>query len=285
MNFRAILLHFRLPFSILLMPVFWFAMSQTTTISTSKSIWLGIILHLLLYPASNAYNSYFDKDEGSIGGLEKPPAVDKKLFITAWIVDVIALVLTFVFISPLCCLALFIYGMVSKAYSHSAIRLKKYPFISWIVVGFFQGFFIYITVIQAITNVSINELLQVKYCFPALLSSMMLWAVYPITQVYQHKEDQKRGDKTLSIVLGIRGTFLFTMSVFGIAFTGFYLYFSLHDFLLMLVMTTPTLVFFLNWLRKVWNHPQEANFKQTMWLNILASLGLNLFYITLFFMR
>jgi 1,4-dihydroxy-2-naphthoate octaprenyltransferase len=31
---------------------------------------MGIRLALLIYPASNAYNSYFDKDEGSIGGFE-----------------------------------------------------------------------------------------------------------------------------------------------------------------------------------------------------------------------
>ena len=31
-----------------------------------------VILHILVYPASNGYNSYMDRDEGSIGGLKNP---------------------------------------------------------------------------------------------------------------------------------------------------------------------------------------------------------------------
>jgi hypothetical protein len=34
----------------------------------------------LAFPASNGYNSYFDKDEDSIGLLEKPPEVDISLY-------------------------------------------------------------------------------------------------------------------------------------------------------------------------------------------------------------
>jgi len=96
------------------------------------------ILHLLLYPASNAYNSYFDKDEGSIGILESPPPVDKELFYVSWVLDILALLLG-VFIGwPFVCYLL-IYGFISKAYSHDRIRLKKYPVASWLIVSFFSG--------------------------------------------------------------------------------------------------------------------------------------------------
>jgi 4-hydroxybenzoate polyprenyltransferase len=117
MTLRDILLHFRLPFSFFLMPVYWFAISQSQNVETKKAIWIFIILHLFVYPASNAYNSYFDKDEGSIGGLEKPPAVDKNLFWAAWIVDVLAIIISFFAISPLFALMMFVYGLVSKAYA------------------------------------------------------------------------------------------------------------------------------------------------------------------------
>ena len=33
------------------------------------------------------------------------------------------------------------------------------------------------------------------------------WRAYPMTQIFQHEED-KRGDETLSLKLGIKGTFL-----------------------------------------------------------------------------
>lgn len=281
MNLKAILLHLRLPFSLFLMPVYWFALSQLPGFDASKASWIFVIWHLLVYPASNAYNSYFDKDEGSIGGLEKPPAVDVPLFWVAWVFDVLAILLAFFLLGSSFAIAVFAYGMVSKAYSHTAIRLKKYPIISWLVVGFFQGAFVYLSTQQALLGNEQTALMAWKHVFPALLSSLMLWAVYPITQIYQHEEDTKRGDQTLSILLGIRGTFVFTAFVFSVAFAGFYVYLGSDDFLMLGLCTFPTTVFFLNWAIKAWNKPQEANFKRTMWLNLLASAGLNIFYILL----
>src|SRR6218665_2693967 len=111
MTAKDILLHLRIPFSFFLMPVYWFAISQATIVDKTKAIWVFVILHLLIYTASNAYNSYFDKDEGSIGGLEKPPAVDDKLFWVAWGIDTIAVILGFLFVNPLFALLIFVYSM------------------------------------------------------------------------------------------------------------------------------------------------------------------------------
>lgn len=77
------LIHLRIPFSLFLMPVFSFALSQSQNPNWTKVVAVFIILHLLIYPASNAYNSYFDKDKGPIGGLENPPPVSKELYYTS----------------------------------------------------------------------------------------------------------------------------------------------------------------------------------------------------------
>ena len=60
----------RIPFSFFLMPLFLFALSQAETILPSKAIVSFFLIHFLIYPASNGYNSYIDRDEESIGGLE-----------------------------------------------------------------------------------------------------------------------------------------------------------------------------------------------------------------------
>jgi 1,4-dihydroxy-2-naphthoate octaprenyltransferase len=52
----------RFPFSFFLMPVFWFAFLFVKTIHWENVLQLFIIIHVLLYPASNAYNSYMDRD-------------------------------------------------------------------------------------------------------------------------------------------------------------------------------------------------------------------------------
>jgi hypothetical protein len=69
------ILHLRIPFSIYLFPVFWFGISQSLNIHAIDVLIVGIVLHLFIYPASNLYNSYMDKDTGSIGGLEHPPPI------------------------------------------------------------------------------------------------------------------------------------------------------------------------------------------------------------------
>ena len=52
----------RIPFSIFLMPVFWFALIPIEDIPIAKSVFIFFLIHVLIYPASNGYNSYFDKD-------------------------------------------------------------------------------------------------------------------------------------------------------------------------------------------------------------------------------
>lgn len=278
---KSTLLHLRLPFSFFLMPVFMFSLALGEQNQSFNALLMWLILHILVYPASNAYNSYFDKDEESIGGLERPPEVSLELYWTALALDALAFLLSF-WVSWQFALGVLLYGLVSKAYSHDKIRLKKYPIASWLVVGFFQGAFILLIVSQGLnTNLDIWQL-DPKIYLAALLSSLMLWASYPMTQVYQHQEDAKRGDLTLSRLLGIRGTFLFTMTCFalvGIAYGGYFLYF--YDWRVALgfaLSLLPVLIFFTNWLRQIWQDETQADFRRTMRLNLLSAVSLNLFF-------
>ncbi len=284
---RSVIQHLRLPFSLFLMPVYWFAISQSLNIVTQKAIWAFVILHFIIYPASNAYNSYFDKDEGPIGGIAKPLPVQLELYYVANSLDVLGIILSYIFCGEQFAMAIFIYVLVSKAYSHPIIRLKQYPILSWLVVGFFQGFFVYWSVYQTVT-IEIEANIS-KIIFPALLSSINLWAFYPITQIYQHEEDAARGDNTLSLKLGIKGTFIFTAVLFLVSTIGFYFYFKKPgiilplEFLLFAICMAPSLVFYNFWLMKSWTKSDNANFKNTMIMNILGSAGLNLFFIAILF--
>ena len=269
------------------MPVFWFAVSQSQNPDWGITAGLFVLLHLLIYPASNAYNSYFDKDEGPIGGLENPPPVNIQLFYVSWILDLIAIIVAYFLGGWILSVALIIYSSISKAYSNDKIRLKKLPIISWLTVGFFQGAFTYLTVIQAVDKISLSEILQQKYLFPAILSSLNLLGFYPMTQIYQHEEDALRGDMTMSRLLGIRGTFIFTASIFLLVTVGFFFYFQgvqIYDFpafpVYLLVMS-PVLIYFNLWFLKVLKNENQADFHHTMRLNMLSSVCLNLFFILL----
>ncbi len=284
MSLRAIWLHLRVPFSVFLLPVFWFALSQSTAPDTFRVVAVLLIVHLLLYPASNAYNSYFDKDEGAIGLLETPPPVDQTLFYVAWGLDVLALLLG-LFVGWPFVAGLFIYGLISKAYSNDRIRLKKYPVASWLIVGFFQGGFTYLMTYQAINNLPITDLLTLHSILAALLCTLNCLALYPITQVYQHEEDARRGDLTLSRLLGVRGTFVCAVAVFAVSLTGFYVYFEgKSPFYLLLAFILPAMAFFLIWYVQVHRDSNRADFRSAMRMTMLAGLGLNGFFLTLLFL-
>ncbi len=283
---RSSWLHLRIPFSYFLLPVFLFAVAVSPNINEPRLFWVFIILHLFLYPASNGFNSYFDKDEKSIGGLKNPPKVNKGLYYLSLAFDVIALLLGYFLINPLFAGMLFIYGAVSKAYSHPMIRLKKYPVIGWIAAGFFQGAFTFKMCYVGLNDFSLGTCFNAHVLIPALLTSIMLWANYPMTQVYQHEEDLKRGDNTLSVKLGIRGTFYFTALVFTIAMIQFTFYFlEFHELkyaVAFFIALAPVLLFFLFWFVKVLKDESNANYGYAMGLNFVSATCLNAFFIYLF---
>ncbi|NBB19472.1 ubiquinone biosynthesis protein UbiA [Runella sp. CRIBMP] len=275
---KNILLHLRIPFSFFLLPIFLFALSQSPHPDTAKGWWVFFILHFLLFPASNAYNSYYDKDEGSIGLLETPPPVTKELYYVAWVCDILALVLGWLFVGELFTGYLLIYGLISKAYSHPLVRLKKYPILSWVIVTIFQGALTYLAVFQSINNLQTFASL-IPQLLPALVCTSNLLAIYPLTQVYQHEEDAKRGDMTMSRLLGIKGTFLnacFWLLLSGGGYLG-YFGFTL-PLLLLVILLFPLLAFFGWWTWKTWDDEHNANFRNTMRLNLLASVCLNIFF-------
>ncbi|MFY0607556.1 MAG: UbiA prenyltransferase family protein [Cyclobacteriaceae bacterium] len=277
-------LHLRIPFSFFLAPVFFFAVAMADA-SISIEFWLiFVILHLLLYPASNGYNSYFDKDEESIGGLKNPPAVSKELHVVSLIFDGLALSLG-LYISWQFSLMLFIYGLVSKAYSHPSVRLKKMPFLGWLAAGLFQGYFTFLMVVLGVSGGEFSSVLNTKIQFGGILSTMLLFGSYPMTQVYQHSEDKRRGDRTISLLLGVLGTFHFTAAFFGLSvsmFVWYYLtYFTAAEAMIFQLALLPVLVYFFVWYWKTRKDQANADFDHTMKLNLLSSCCLNGYFIWL----
>src|SRR5258708_37512609 len=105
----------RLHFSFFLMPVYWFALSQVADRDWGRALLIFIILHGLVYPASNGYNSYMDRDTGSIGGIKHPLQPTRQLFQLTLIMDGLALLLACL-VSPWFATGLACYILASRAY-------------------------------------------------------------------------------------------------------------------------------------------------------------------------
>ncbi len=275
----------RIPFSIFLMPIFWFSLININHFSSSDAIHIFIILHLFVYPASNGYNSYFDRDEGSIGGLKNPPKVDNNLFKLVVFWDFLSILYS-LYISLDFAISILIYTLISKAYSYDKIRLKKYPILSTLVVTLFQGSFIYFSIQWALTS-SIEFILAPFNLIMGVTATLFLIGSYPLTQIYQHEEDKGRGDITISLKLGKIGTLVFSSFIFGIATLllaySFYSQNKLENLIIYLACGTPILLYFGLWSKKVLKDNEEANFENTMRMNAISSLSLSTAFIIMLF--
>lgn len=275
----------RIPFSFFLMPLFLLALSQSGEDVFSVHVLMSFfIMHVLVYPSSNGYNSYIDRDEDSIGGLEKPPMPTKALYYLTLLMDCLSIVLAVVFINPLFAICIFLYTLASRAYSSREIRLKKYPYIGFLVVFIFQGGFTYYMCYAGIADRALELNESVLYLLIA--SSFQIGGAYPLTQIYQHKQDLKEGVVTISYKLGYIGTFVFTGGMFAITNVLYFLSFdsadALYQFYIIQVFFLPIVMYYFYWFIKVIKNSNEANFKHTMWMNVIASTCMNVCFFTLY---
>ena len=270
----------RFHFSFFLLPVYLFALSQVVYTNWWRAFLIFFILHILVYPASNGYNSYMDRDETSIGGLKNPLQPTRELFLVTIMMDCLAIALGF-FISIYFTVGIIFYILASRAYSYRGIRLKKYPVIGYLTVVIFQG-----AVIFWLVYGGIHAPVTLEVPVTGMLSSsLLIGGFYPLTQIYQHEADAKDGVKSISSQLGYRGTFLFTALVYCIAFMvlAFHFFEQLewNKFFVLATCMLPILVYFFVWAAKVWKNTAAANFSNTMRMNILASVCTNIGFLIL----
>ena len=281
MLLRSTIQLLRFHFSFFLMPVYWFALSQTVNINTADAVLVFFILHLLIYPASNGYNSYMDRDTESIGGIKNPMLPTKQLFYTSIALDTMGILLSF-FISTLFALGIFLYILASRAYSYRGIRLKKYPIGGYLTVIIFQGAVTFFLVMHGCSS---NKTLQVPPT-GIVAASLLIGGFYPLTQIYQHRQDKADGVTTLSMLLGYKGTFIFTaiIYIFSVAMLAYLLITTgqQKSFFIIQLFFLPVLIYFFWWFSKVLANNSGANFVNTMRMNVLASTCSNTAFIVLF---
>jgi 1,4-dihydroxy-2-naphthoate octaprenyltransferase len=263
------------------MPVFVFAVSQAVSIDWRHTVIAFVILHVLIFPSSNGYNSYQDRDESSIGGLKHPPKVSRSLYYVSLLFDSTGVLLGLL-ISPLFSLFVLVFVLMSRAYSYRNVRLKKYPVIGFLTVFIFQGAFIYLAASSAITSFSLGTFFTGRAVLCMAVASMFIGSMYPLTQIYQHQSDKKDGVITLSYKLGYLGTFVFSSILFAAGALLLFLVFTLRRqpfaFVVFLAAMLPVIIYLVRWTAKVRKDAIHASFENTMTMIVLASLCLNAYF-------
>jgi 1,4-dihydroxy-2-naphthoate octaprenyltransferase len=211
-----------------------------------------------------------DRDVSPIGGLKNPLQPSKQLYYVTIVMDVIAVVIAFL-VSFYFAAGVVLYILASRAYSYRGIRLKKFPVTGYLTVVIFQGA---LTFFLSYHGSSENKTLDVPV-LPMIAAACLIGGYYPLTQIYQHEEDRRDGVKTISMLLGKKGTFIFCGGIFVAAtilmFITFYKQQNLRSFYIFTVCMLPMVVFFLQWMIKTWKDETQANFKNSFWMNVLAS--------------
>ena len=176
---------------------------------------LGLLLWVVfLNGGTLAINSAFDNDEGDIGYLKRPPPPPRHLLAVS-----LALLLAgqgLAFLLPLeFAWAYAACFLLSVLYSVPPFRLKAVAGADWLINmwGFgtltpYAGW--------AATGLPLTGAgLVVLVAFCPLFAGL-----YPLTQLYQFEEDQRRGDRTLALRLGMRRSLdlalVMTLVAFGL---------------------------------------------------------------------
>jgi 4-hydroxybenzoate polyprenyltransferase len=195
--------HLRVPFQITLAPIFLWGYFVSGERPAWRLIPTFIAFHFFLYTGITAYNSYFDRDEGPVGGMERPPAVRESLLPLSVAMQAAGFVLA-LFGGPAFCFIYLAFVVLGVLYSHPATRWKAKLVLSTLVVcggqgalGFLAGW--------AVARGEIGSAAGLRGLLGAASAALTTFGMYPLTQVYQIEEDRRRGDRTICVALEARG--------------------------------------------------------------------------------
>ena len=167
-------------------------------------------VHLLLFGGATAYNSYWDKDTGPIGGLQNPPPMNQWMWLGSMLLQLGGLILALP--QGTLYLAIYVASLVLFwLYSTPLARWKSRPIKSLVAIGLSTGLNAVLLGYLAAGNAS----LPAPVLLAALGVSLMLLSLYPLSQIYQLEEDRRRGDQTFAVQYGKKAVFRFFSVAFG----------------------------------------------------------------------
>jgi 1,4-dihydroxy-2-naphthoate octaprenyltransferase len=276
---QNVFVHLRLHFQLLLAPVFlWGWLVAGGGLSWSIVI-AFVALHVFLYAGATAFNSYYDRDEGPVGGLERPPPVLPALLPVALGMKAIGALLAALVNLPFL-LVYLAFAALSLAYSHPRVRLKARTWGSLLTVGFGQGVLAFLAAWAAVRG-ELASALSAVGVLGAIAAMLLILAIYPLTQLYQVDEDSARGDRTVAVVWGPRACFLFAegcVVVGGAAMLAvLWFEFGVWDVLLVSLGLCVELAAIVRWAGRYDPHQTLTNYRRVMRLNTISATGLSLY--------
>ncbi len=206
----GLLAHLRLHYQLLLAPIFLWGYFLGG-VRAPADFWLAFAaFHIFLYGGITAFNSYFDRDQGPVGGMRVPPPVTEALLPFSLAVLIAGAVLAAAVNATFLAIYLLIMTM-GLAYSHPRIRLKARPLLGLATVAVGQGVLASLGG-WASAQPDLSTVDPIAW-LGMLGATLVTVGFYPITQAYQVEEDLARGDVTFAAWAGPSRTLAFSIGV------------------------------------------------------------------------
>lgn len=157
-------------------------------------------VHVLLFGGATVYNSWWDKDEGPVGGLESPPKMQRWMWPVSLVIQFLGLYWA-IYVGWNFALIYAISMVLFWLYSSPLVRWKGKPILSLIAIGVSTGtnsFFLGYLAAGGYPITLYEDLI-------ALGVACLVLSLYPVSQVFQTEDDMNRGDETFAAKYGLKG--------------------------------------------------------------------------------
>ena len=177
----------------------------------------GLLLWVVcLNGGTLALNSAFDRDEGDIAYLKRPPTPPRHL--AAFSLGLMATGQLLALTLPVRFAAVYaVCFALSILYSVPPFRLKAVAGADWVINMWGFG-----TLTPYAGWATTGMPVDTSHALVLLAFCPLFAALYPLTQLYQTEEDSRRGDRTFALVLGTRRSLDLAIAAVLVAFVLFF---------------------------------------------------------------
>jgi 1,4-dihydroxy-2-naphthoate octaprenyltransferase len=268
--------------SLIFLPVFLFAISQTQDINWLHTTLFFVVMFILVQPSIRMQITYANMQLSKCDIAETEQA--KKLFKISTAMDGLAVVFSTLIFSLEVGAGVLTYLLLSKLHNSNPIRLKKYAIISWLLTMAMQGVLLF-----ALTQYACGKIMLITNVFALQATTFFVGFIFPLLQMYTHQQDANRGDLTISLRLGLKGTFTLSLVAFLVAvlFMGLHFYNikKLFHFYLFLLFLSPVAAYFFWWRKNTKIQPLAANHTFTKLFIIITTICMGLFSLVLIYLN
>lgn len=208
-EFLNFLIHLRIHYQLLILSGGFLLGGFMANEMNTDQFWMQFLnVHILLFGGATAYNSWWDKDTGPIGGLKHPPKMSRWMHPASLLFMFAGLIFSFDIGYEFVLIYLFSL-LLFWLYSTPLARWKGNPHLSLFAIAISTGFnSVLMGTLAAGGAISINILLS------ATGASFILLSLYPASQIFQMKEDGERNDQTFALYYGVKGVKRFFLAAF-----------------------------------------------------------------------